>query len=325
MGGIDRNDRILGGVTGVVVGDALGLPVQFETRAEVRAHPIAGMRGHGTFDLPAGSWSDDGSMTLCTALALTERGFDPSALADRFVRWYRDGEVTPFGHAFDIGNATDTAMRALERGTPPLSAGPKNEYSNGNGSLMRILPVAAYGADLPVGDLVRLVADASRLTHGHPRSQLGCVLYALVVRELLAGATPEAACRALCDSAAAAVAGSGLEPELPAYRRVLDGGLAALPEAEISGSGYVVHTLEAALWALLTTDGFEAALLRAVNLGEDTDTVGAVCGGLAGVRYGLSGIPADWRAALVRGAEVHAWAKAFAAAVPTGSTGTSAP
>ncbi len=319
---MDRNDRILGGVAGVVVGDALGLPVQFETRAEVRAHPIVGMRGHGTFDLPAGSWSDDGSMTLCTALALTERGFDPAALADRFVRWYRDGDVTPFGHAYDIGNATDTAMRALERGTPPLSAGPKSVYNNGNGSLMRILPVALYAANLPDAELVRTVSDASRITHGHPRSQLGCVLCALLVRELLAGAAPEAAYRALCDGAAAAVAGTGLEAERPAYRRVLDGGLAALPEAEISGSGYVVHTLEAALWALLTTRSYEDALLRAVNLGEDTDTVGAVCGGLAGVRYGLSGIPAGWRAALVRGDEIDAWVRAFAAAVPGAGAAT---
>jgi len=318
---MDRTERILGGVVGVVVGDALGLPVQFESRAEVRAHPIAGMRGHGTFDLPAGSWSDDGSMTLASTLALTEKGFDPQSLADRFVRWYRDGEVTPFGHAYDIGNATDTAMRALMRGTPALSAGPKNEYSNGNGSLMRILPVALHVAAWPDAELVRAVSDASRITHGHPRSQLGCVLYALVVRGLLAGATPEAACRALRDGGAAAVAGTPLEAELPAYRRVLDSGLEALPETGISGSGYVVHTLEAALWSLLTTASYEEALLRAVNLGDDTDTVGAVCGGLAGVRYGLSGIPADWRAALVRGDEVLAWARAFAAAVPGGGSG----
>ena len=317
---MERSERIEGGIVGVVSGDALGLPVQFRSREAVRGDPIVGMRGHGTFDMPPGSWSDDGSLTLSLTLALTGSGDDLSAIADRFVRWYRDGECTPFGEAYDIGNATDESMRRLMRGVSPLSAGSDGEWSNGNGSLMRILPAALYSARLPAADLVQKVSDVSRITHGHPRSLLGCSLYALVAVDLLEGLSPAEAYRNLCSRAPDVFAGTALAAELPRYARILDGGLAALEDAEIRSSTYVVDTLEAALWCLLTTTDFAGAVRKAVNLGEDTDSVGAVTGGLAGLHYGLSGIPTEWRAALVRGDEVHEWARAFAAATERSST-----
>ena len=313
---MERSERIEGGLVGVVAGDALGLPVQFRSREDVRRDPIVGMRGHGTFDMPPGSWSDDGSLTLSLTLALTESGDDLVAIADRFVRWYRDGECTPFGEAYDIGNATDESMRRLMRGVPPLSAGSDGEWSNGNGSLMRILPAALYFARLPAAEHVQRVSDISKITHGHPRSLLGCALYARVAVDLLEGLSPDAAYRDLCSLAPGLFVGTALAAELPRYSRILDGGLAALEDKEIRSSTYIVDTLEAALWCLLTTTDYAGAVRKAVNLGEDTDSVGAVTGGLAGLHYGLSGIPEEWRAALVRGDEVHDWARAFAASVP---------
>lgn len=322
VAGIGWLDRLEGGVLGVVAGDALGLPVQFESREEVALHPVEGMRGHGTFDKPAGWWSDDGSLTLCTARSLAERGdLDVDDLAARFVRWYRDGETTPEGAAYDIGNATDRAMRNLLRGVPPLEAGPGGEYQNGNGSLMRILPVALFAAHLPPEVLVKRASDASRLTHSHARSRLACGLHALLAAELLRGAPPEAAYRALCATAETAVLAcdAGFLAELPRFRRILDGGLASIPRDGIRGSGYVVDTLEAAIWCLLRTEDFRACALLAVNLGEDTDTVGAVAGGLAGVAYGAAGIPEEWIGALARADDVRGWARDFARAVPAPS------
>ena len=317
---MQRSERIVGGIVGVVAGDALGLPVQFRSREDVRRDPVAGMRGHGTFDMPPGSWSDDGSLTLSLTLALTESGDDLAAIADRFVRWYRDGECTPFGEAYDIGNATDESMRRLMRGVPPLSAGSDGEWSNGNGSLMRILPAALYFARLPAAELVQRTSDISRITHAHPRSLLGCGLYARVAVDLLEGLSPDEAYRNLCALAPSLFAGTALAAELPRYSRILDGRLATLEDAEIRSSTYVVDTLEAALWCLLTTADFAGAVRKAVNLGEDTDSVGAVTGGLAGLHYGLGGIPEEWRAALVRGDEVHDWTRAFAAAIERSAT-----
>jgi ADP-ribosylglycohydrolase len=317
---MQRSERIVGGLVGVVAGDALGLPVQFRSREDVRRDPVLEMRGHGTFDMPPGAWSDDGSLTLSLALALTESGDDLAAIADRFVRWYRDGECTPFGEAYDIGNATDESMRRLMRGVPPLSAGSDGEWSNGNGSLMRILPAALYFARLPSSEFIQRISDISRITHGHPRSLLGCSLYARFAVDLLEGLSPDEAYRNLCALAPALFAGTALAAELPRYARILDGRLAMLEDAEIRSSTYVVDTLEAALWCLLTTADFAGAVRKAVNLGEDTDSVGAVTGGLAGLHYGLGGIPKEWRAALIRGDEVHDWARAFAASIERSST-----
>lgn len=310
-----NEERVVGGILGVVTGDALGLPVQFLSRTEVRQNPVSEMRGGGAFNTPPGTWSDDGSLTLCLVKSLIENGYDLKDIADRFVRWFRDGYCTPFGQSFDIGNTTRVSMMRLMKGVSPLEAGPADENSNGNGSLMRILPAVLYFSYLPDTELIKIVCEVSKITHGHPRSQLGCSFYALLIKGLLAGERPDEAYQNLRVKGQTVFMGTELERELLYYQRLMDGTLPQLNEDEIKSSGYVVHTLEAAVWCFLTTRSYEEALLKAVNLGLDTDTVGAVTGGLAGVYYGLAGIPEEWMSLIVKYSEILDLGRAFAQVV----------
>lgn len=309
-----RKEKISGGILGVVVGDALGLPVQFLSREEVRQNPIKGMTGYGTFNTPPGTWSDDSSLTLCLAESLCEAGYDLQDIARRFIRWYKEGHWTPFGYAFDIGGATHRAISRLMAGVDPLNAGPADEWSNGNGSLMRILPAVLYFAELKEQEMFNKICQISRITHGHPRSRLACCLYALVVTGLLKGNGPAAAYEYMMQVANKAFNDSDLGGELSHFERILSGALPGLPESAIKSSGYVVDTLEAALWCLLNNNNFADTLLAAVNLGDDTDTVGAVTGGLAGVHYGYGSIPEDWARKLIRFEEIEDLVERFAGA-----------
>ena len=299
---ITKAERILGGLWGALCGDALGVPVEFRGRTSVQADPVTGMRGYGTHGQPAGTWSDDSSLLLCTAESLVAEEFSVEDLGERFVRWQREGYWTPHGTVFDIGIATSEALRRVAGGTPAVEAGGTGEYDNGNGSLMRVLPVCLRFAGAGTERLVQSVGDASRVTHGHRRSVMACVFYAFLVRALLDGAGRE-------EAVDAARRDFGIEygelcgGEGEAFGRLLGGGFAGLVEGEIRSSGYVIDTLEAAVWCLLKGEGFAETVLRAVNLGEDADTTGCVTGGLAGVFYGLGAVPGEWRQVLARAGE----------------------
>lgn len=305
---MNRN-QIIGGIMGVVVGDALGLPVQFEGRLRRKLRPVTGMEGWGAFNMPPGSWSDDSSLTLCLVESICEAGFDTEDAGKRFLRWYRDGHLTPSGFAYDIGRSTARAMDNISRGMPAEGAGPASEDDNGNGSLMRIIPAAIYLAPRSLPEIIQGIWAMSGITHGHPRARTGCCIYALLARELLNGAGPAAAYKNLCYNPVW-LEGQGLE--LDHYAPLLAGDMHHLPEQEIRSSGYVVDTLEAATWCLLKNRTFKDTVLAAVNLGEDTDTVAAVAGGLAGIAYGLEGIPGDWIEVLAQKDRVLALAQRFA-------------
>jgi ADP-ribosyl-[dinitrogen reductase] hydrolase len=310
-----RPQRLLGGLWGSLAGDALGVPVEFRSRSSIRTDPVTGMRGFGTHHQPPGTWSDDSSLLLCTVESLLPGSFNPTDLADRFVRW-KDGKLwTPHGSVFDIGIATSTAISRLAGGMDPLRAGGSSESSNGNGSLMRILPLCLRCASEPTASMAQTLAEASCLTHAHPRSQLACIFLGLFTRALLGGGSPADALAEtrqlfppLADSLAPA--------EQPHFQRLLEPDFAALPESDIQSSGYVIHTLEASLWCLLHTASFPDATLRAVNLGDDTDTTGCVTGGIAGIHYGLDAIPASWIDSLARRNDVAALFDAFVASLP---------
>ncbi len=308
-----HKERILGGLWGAVVGDALGVPVEFENRAEARSHPVIGLRGHGTHDQPAGTWSDDSSLLLCTADSLVRHEFDTRDMGKRFLAWYEEMLWTPWGEVFDVGITTARALDRIASGANSEEAGPGEQYSNGNGSLMRILPVALRFAALPTPILLERVHRASAITHRHPRSQMACGLYSLVARELLAGTIPQEAFRAgLAEFRAFYSPGSPWAVELDYFQMLLAGDLASRPESEIDSTGYVIHTLTAGLWCLLTTRRFQDCVLTAVNLGGDTDTTGCVAGGLAGVAYGVQAIPAEWIQALARQPDLEALFRSFA-------------
>ncbi len=285
--------KILSGLIGVCVGDALGVPVEFTSRAELVKSPVTSMLGYGTWDVPAGTWSDDSSLTLCLAECLCS-GFNLDLIANSFCRWYDEAYWTARNEVFDIGNTTFLAIVNLKQGTPPLEAGGKSEKSNGNGSLMRILPMAYCYKNLNFPDLIQRVHQVSCITHAHLRSQMACGIYVSIAISLLEGANPEAAYVQGLEKIQKIYSAPDWEKEIQHFARVLDGKIANLPVEEISSSGYVIDTLEASLWCLLNSTSYAEAVLKAVNLGQDTDTTAAVTGGLAGIYYGVDNIAQEW-------------------------------
>ena len=286
------------GIMGVVVGDALGCPVQFESRAEVARHPVTGMRGFGTFNLPAGSWTDDSSLTLALLESIKRNGgIDCTDIMDNFVKWLDDGAFTPYGYAYDIGRGTIDAIRKYKCDHKPHEAGSPAENNNGNGSLMRIMPAVLYCIEraLPADESVDIIHRVGGLTHAHIRANIACGLYYFMAAAVVShnGSLSECLQKGLGDGFAFYEAQLANCVELTYYDRLRDlERLAGLGEDSIRSTGYVVDTLEAAVWSLATTDSFEKALLKAVNLGDDTDTVGAIAGGLAGLYYQV--IPEAW-------------------------------
>lgn len=307
---LDVKDRILGGLWGAIIGDALGVPVEFKSREEVRSNPVTAMRGFGTFNLPPGSWSDDSSLMLCTAESLLD-GFDTNHMGQLFVRWLNDAYWTPWGDTFDVGGATHSGIKRMMRGIPPEEAGVDNEWDNGNGSLMRILPVAIYFAKSPVPDLLSVAHRASSLTHRHTRSLIACGFYSLMISALLKGDSTLTAYHYAIGQSEERYSKPPYSREIVHFRRILTGNIHQLPEGEIQSDGYVIHTLEAGIWCLLNSSTFAEAVLKAVNLGDDTDTTGIVTGGLAGVHYGIEAIPEEWVNTIARKEDIEGLFKGF--------------
>jgi ADP-ribosyl-[dinitrogen reductase] hydrolase len=313
-GGILTNrERVLGGLWGSLVGDALGVPVEFRTRADVQADPVTDMRANGSHRQPAGTWSDDSSLLLCTVDSLISHTFDTEDMGRRFVKWQNQEIWTPHGKVFDIGVATSEALRRIATGMRAESAGGDSEYSNGNGSLMRIIPVSLRFADDPLQPALDRVHRASAITHRHPRSQLACGFSTLLVRELLTGQNASNAhAHALKHFREFYEPNPWWSAEFGFLALLLAPDLASRPETEISSSGYVIHTLTASIWCLLTTSSYQECVLKAVNLGGDSDTTGCVAGGLAGVLYGASAIPPNWIQSLARRSDIEPLFEQFA-------------
>lgn len=280
---------------GLAVGDALGVPVEFQSRELLTHHPVTNMRAYGTHNQPAGTWSDDSSLTFCLAATLA-KGYDLQDLANRFVNWRYHAYWTAHGNVFDVGNSTNTAIYLLSTGTKPTLAGDTDEDCNGNGSLMRILPLLFYIKDMDIHDRYQHARDVSCLTHGHIRSIACCFIYLEVALQILKGEPPvKAYLNAITDVNKYFKAQHILDQrELEILAPTLSGSLIDKPIHGIHGTGYVLHTLEAAIWILINTNTYAEAVLTAVNLGNDTDTTAAVTGGLAGMYYGWEEIPAEW-------------------------------
>lgn len=290
--------KIRGAVFGAAIGDAVGVPYEFKSIDVMKENPATEMTGGGTYSLPAGTWSDDTSMILGT-LDRLDRGLDYHAVMDAFVRWRTKGEYTPYGECFDIGTTTYRALRNYETGAAPLDSGLKDERSNGNGSLMRIIPAALYAAahGLSAQEASELSHDLSRLTHAHRRSQIGCGIFTFIAYALIQNPDKSAISSAVAAAKAyyESVADERFRQELTHYERIFREDFAGLPESDIRSSGYVVSTLECALWCLLNTNSYRECILKAVNFGADTDTAACVAGTLAGLLYGEDGMPQAWR------------------------------
>ncbi|MGE5380642.1 MAG: ADP-ribosylglycohydrolase family protein [Methylocystaceae bacterium] len=313
MAVINRRNRALGALYGVLVGDALGLPVQFQSRDEIAHRPVTGMTGYGTFNLPPGTWSDDSSLSLCLAASLAECGqYDPEDVGRRFINWYDHGYLTPFGYAFDIGNTTSIAIEAMKQGVPPEQAGKDGWHDNGNGALMRIMPVVLYGLAVS-NDSFDLANRCGAITHAHGISRTACLIYAQASELMAAGSSKEEVFSQLMTKVQPHVQRLGLMEWLPYYKYLDDGiKLAKRETAAISSSGYVVDSLVAACWAFLRGNSFADTLLQAANLGDDSDTVAAIAGGLAGLYYGYEALPPEWIQCLQAREEVDRVILAFA-------------
>ncbi len=307
--------RVVGGLIGLAVGDALGVPVDFESRDARLADPVIDMRGGGAHGQPPGTWSDGTSLAFCTVDALLTPAYSVERLARNFALWLSDGFWSPRGEIFDVGGPTRAAILRIMDGEWHGHSGSDLESDNDNGSLVRILPVIMAFSRRSIPLMLERVHQASAVTHAHPRSLMGCGIYALVVRNLLFRRSTLAAYRYAAEDARRLYSTDPYRPEHRPFRYVLRGTVGELQEVFIRGDGYVVHTLEAALWCMLNTHNFRDCVLKAINLGEDADTLGAVAGGLAGVAYGFNAIPPEWVDALVRKDEMIDLANRFATVV----------
>lgn len=287
-------NKVRGAVFGAAVGDALGVPYEFEYRGSMQARPATDMVGHGTYHMPSGTWSDDTSMILCT-LDKLDSAVDYSTIMSSFVAWNSKGEYTPFGNCFDIGFTTALALQNYRKGIDPLNCGLDDERSNGNGSLMRIIPAALYIAahGLNAQESTELVHNLSALTHAHLRSKIGCGIFIQIALELIKNSEKSSVLKGV-KNAAEIYAGDVYKDEIQHYKRIFREDFARLPIEQIKSSGYVVDTLECAVWSLMNTDNYRDCVLTAVNFGEDTDTAACVAGALAGLLYGTEGIPSEW-------------------------------
>lgn len=281
-----------GGLFGFCVGDMLGVPVEFSSRTERKKDPVKEMRAYGTYHQHFGTWSDDTSLTLCLIDAMN-RGYSIDKVAENFIAFCEEGQFTPHGEVFDIGNSTSVAIAKMNNGVNPVECGGFHDSDNGNGSLMRILPLAYYGRKIEEDALIKMIEDISSLTHRHKRSKLACIIYVIFAMQLLSGADKEQALdgtiqfvKNKCSKAYA--------DELGNYARILNREIIGLPEDTIRSTGYVVDTLEAVIWCFFQTDNYREAVLQAINLGGDTDTIAAIVGGIAGIYYGFQTIPDQW-------------------------------
>ena len=295
---------------GVATGDAIGVPVEFRSRDELLKQPVTGMQGYGSHHQPPGTWSDDSSLTFCLAEMLCGE-YDLQNLANRFINWKNHAWWTPHGEVFDMGIATSVAITKLERGDLPVMAGGSDVSSNGNGSLMRILPLLFFIRDKNIDKRFLAVKDVSSLTHRHIRSVIACFIYLELALEIQSGKEKKEAYRKTCDTIKTFLdeTDTCTTEEATHFERILSGNIHKLWNEDIHSSGYVIHTLEASLWCLLNSGNYADAVLKATNLGSDTDTTAAVTGGLAGLLYGWETIPPEWISSLARKEDIEKLSK----------------
>ncbi len=292
---LDLRERYRGALLGLATGDAVGTTVEFSPRGTFP--PVTDMVGGGPFNLQAGQWTDDTSMALCLAASLVEKGeFDARDQMDRYVAWMQHGYMSSTGKCFDIGVTTSNALHNYLRSQDPFS-GSTDPRASGNGSLMRLAPVPMfYYPDIKAA--IEHSGESSRTTHAAPECVDACRYFAWLL------------CRAFAEEEKETLLAPPEEdpfqpPLAPKIAAIAAGSYRGKRRDRIVGNGYVVNSLEAALWSFATTDTFEQAILAAVNLGDDADTTAAICGQLAGAYYGVNAIPASWLAKLALRSEIE--------------------
>ena len=288
-----HNNQYLGAIIGHAVGDAMGFPTEFSKREELLQNPVIEMIDSPDVGQPAGSWSDDTAMEIATIDSFIQKKcFDYKDIMDKWVKWISKSEYTPTGVAFDIGRTCLKAIKKYCNGTAPLQCGSTSMNENGNGSLMRILPVALYAYSKNLDDISirKLANEVSSLTHAHEISRLGCYIYVQFIVCLLKGKTKEEAYKYI----------QGLDyrsftvDSMNRYTRILDEQIEVQILDNIKSSGYIVDTLECAMWIFMNAQHYKEAIIASTNIGGDTDTIGAIVGSMAGIYYGFESIPSNW-------------------------------
>ncbi len=310
---VSLRDRVVGGVLGLVVGDAMGAPYEFMDSRMVQEIYVEEMRGGGFHSQGPGVWTDDSSLTLATIDALVTEGYSLEAIAERFVEWLYHDRFTATGHVFDYGSTTKAAIERLASGVSPRESGVDRPS---NGGLMRILPVALYFSCSPPPILVACVAEAASITHRNTVSNVCVAYYSLIAAGLLHGMGKREAIEWAARTLPRALGEAGLmdrEAE-ETVATVTAPGFIERPRGSMV-SGHVVETLRAALWSFTASNSYRETITNAILLGGDTDTVAAVAGGLAGIHYGVQGIPREWLEKLARRSYVEEMAVRLAIVV----------
>lgn len=292
---MDKN-KIKSSLLGFIVGDSLGVPYEFLSRETMRKIPATKMVGGGTWDQPVGTWSDDTSMVLCTLDSLS-LGYNLSDFGFSFDSWLFWNNNTPHGVVFDCGNQTRQSLSRIhsliseKKQITPLPP-TTDETQNGNGSLMRILPFGFYLQNHPIEERWKIINEVSSITHPHIRSVIGCFIYSELVKDLIMDGDKENSYTKMKEQVSKFLKDRVPQTEIDLYRRILKSNISYLKEDELQATPYVIYTLESVLWCFLGNDNFKESVLTGINLGGDTDTIGALTGGLCGIIY--NDIPEEW-------------------------------
>ena len=293
--------KVVDAVIGHAIGDAMGVPTEFCMREKLLNNPVTNMIGYGSHPVPEGSWSDDTSMSIATmdAIINDDGKINLKDIMMNFYYWLKEAKFTPHGEVFDAGRTCIKAVINFSKGVSVDKCGLDDIYSNGNGSLMRIYPIAlyAYYKHLKDKEIYNLVNEVSSLTHAHEVSKLGCYIYVRYILYLLDGLNKEEAYDKLKDINFNSLYDIDV---VKMYSRILDENIKVLNIDDIKSSGYIVDTLEASFWILLNSKDYKEAIIASTNIGNDTDTIGAVTGAMAGIVYGMDSIPKEWLDKLVK-------------------------
>lgn len=297
---------------GLAIGDALGVPVEFKERDYLKENPVTDMMGYGTHNQPIGTWSDDSSLSFCLVESLISTDYNLQDIAKNILKWFNEGYWTAHGRVFDIGGQTRSAIDELtaifkrQNFEALRNRFHTNEYANGNGALMRILPLAFSTYNLSIEEKFSRVKEVCALTHGHIRSSIASLIYIVFVEEIIEGKSKKEAYQNTKRIIADFFRHSQISnQEQQKFIRILEFDIANFEEEEIKSDGYVVNTLEASFWCIMRNKNYTDTVLAAVNLGNDTDTTAAVAGGVAGLIYGEENIPDNWKEKLVKRKEIE--------------------
>lgn len=297
-------EQVYGALFGVAIGDALGVPAEFKDRALLKKNPVTDFEGYKSHNQPPGTFSDDSSLTFCLAASLCN-GYNLQDIGNRFVQWHDKAYWTAGGNVFDIGMTTSRAISRLKKGVRPDLAGDFEEEHNGNGSLMRILPLLFYIQQFDIDKRFSIIKEVSSITHGHIRSVIACFYYLEFALCLLNGYDKQKAYATTAETVTAFITSKEIvQKEVDLFAPLLSADITQQSIDSIPSFSYVMNTLQASMYCFMTTARYKDAVLMAVNLGNDADTTAAVTGGLAGLYYGFSGIPARWCSDIRRSGDI---------------------